>query len=97
MAVPEREGLPPIVFSAKDAPLRRDVRVLGQMLGKVLKEQGSPEVFRRTARRAALPSIPPASRPSSSAVRARPASSSGLPVSANAPAARSRQGVGRGR
>ncbi len=50
MAVPEREGLPPIVFSAKDAPLRRDVRVLGQMLGKVLKEQGSPEVFRTVER-----------------------------------------------
>ncbi len=43
-------------FSDKDLPLRDDVRLLGTMLGEVLKEQGGKELFERveTARRAAL-------------------------------------------
>ncbi|MCL4509324.1 MAG: phosphoenolpyruvate carboxylase, partial [Chloroflexi bacterium] len=42
---PETSSLPPVVFSSKDAPLRRDVRTLGQMLGRVLREHGEPGLY----------------------------------------------------
>src|ERR1700744_25902 len=32
-------------FDAKQAPLRRDVRSLGTLLGQVLREQGGEELF----------------------------------------------------
>ena len=45
-----------VQFSAKDAPLRDDVRVLGALVGDVIREQGGEGLFDRveTARRAAI-------------------------------------------
>ncbi len=47
---------PEISFEPKDIPLKDDVRILGAMLGDVLKEQGGPDLFARVeaARQAAL-------------------------------------------
>jgi phosphoenolpyruvate carboxylase len=47
---------PEIRFEPKDIPLKDDVRILGAMLGDVLKQQGGPELFARVeeARQAAL-------------------------------------------
>lgn len=39
------DGLPRVSFSASDEPLRRDVNMLGQMLGRVLREQGGSGVY----------------------------------------------------
>lgn len=49
----DREG---IQFEAKDAGLRRDVHLLGEQLGELLKEQGGNELFDNVeaARRAAI-------------------------------------------
>ncbi|MCL4541808.1 MAG: phosphoenolpyruvate carboxylase, partial [Chloroflexi bacterium] len=43
-ALPE-SNLPPVVFSSKEAPLRRDVGMLGRMLGRVLRDQGESGLF----------------------------------------------------
>lgn len=45
-----------IEFESKDRPLQRDVRRLGEMLGRMLREIGTPGLFERVegARRAAL-------------------------------------------
>ncbi len=50
----DRDGT--LVFSPKDEPLREDVRVLGNLLGEVLQEQGGAELFERveTARQTAI-------------------------------------------
>jgi phosphoenolpyruvate carboxylase len=37
---------------AKEAPLRRDVRSLGYLLGKALKQQAGEELFESSAKRA---------------------------------------------
>ncbi|MEE8537473.1 MAG: phosphoenolpyruvate carboxylase, partial [Acidobacteriota bacterium] len=46
----------PVRFQPKEAALREDVRVLGALVGDVLKEQGGAELFRsvETARKAAI-------------------------------------------
>ena len=45
-----------IRFEPKDIPLKDDVRILGALLGDVLREQGGPNLFARVegARQAAL-------------------------------------------
>ena len=50
--LPEDDG---ILFEPKDIPLKDDVRVLGAILGDVLRHQGDPGLFDRVeeARRAA--------------------------------------------
>ncbi|HEV7215914.1 MAG TPA: phosphoenolpyruvate carboxylase, partial [Chloroflexota bacterium] len=45
MTAPGDDTLPRVSFSASDEPLRRDVNMLGQMLGRVLLEQGGPGVY----------------------------------------------------
>lgn len=45
MTVPADDTLPRVTFSSSDEPLRRDVNMLGQMLGRVLREQGGPGVY----------------------------------------------------
>jgi len=47
---------PDLHFPPKDVPLKDDVRVLGALVGDVLREQGGAELFERveTARRAAI-------------------------------------------
>jgi phosphoenolpyruvate carboxylase len=42
---PTDDTLTRVTFSASEEPLRRDVNMLGQMLGRVLREQGGAGVY----------------------------------------------------
>jgi phosphoenolpyruvate carboxylase len=54
--VDEAPGLRDVRFAPKDDPLRRDVRMLGDLVGEVIREQGGDELFERVegARHAAI-------------------------------------------
>jgi phosphoenolpyruvate carboxylase len=48
--MPEPSGLRRVLFPPKDEPLRQDVRMLGDLVGSVIREQGGERLFQRVER-----------------------------------------------